>query len=71
MRKNVMRCECCGRFASGLYSELYTLYGIKHEHAEDVAVCQKCSDAFEKDPDSAIRWLDARFVSMPQSADER
>lgn len=55
------RCDCCGRFASDQHMELYTLYGIDHEHAEDVAICKRCGDELEADPAKAIAWLDERF----------
>lgn len=58
------RCDRCGRFASGQHMQLYTLYGVDHPHAEDVAICGKCSEELETDHAKAITWLDERFPSQ-------
>lgn len=61
-QRNEDRCDRCGRFVTIQNAALYTLYGVPHPNAEDVAICSKCSAELEADQAAAFGWLNKRFA---------
>lgn len=71
--KNLHRCDHCGEFARA-GGGLFTLYGIEHNNAEDVAICLKCYEKRPYDEGKNItenvaywlKWLDARSTAVTE-----